>query len=125
MSRYVCIHGHFYQPPREDPRTGSIAEQPSAAPFPNWNHRIAHECYRSNGRAAILDSHGDVQHRLNNYGFISFNFGPTLLNWLANHHPVILDQIRLADRDSYARFGKGSAIDQPYHHPILPLYLEM
>ena len=65
MTRYVCIHGHFYQPPRENPRTGLIERQPSASPFPDWNHRISRECYRANTNAAIIDDTGAVQNRVN------------------------------------------------------------
>ena len=76
MTLKVCIHGHFYQPPREDPWTGMLPNQPSAAPFHDWNQRIQDECYRPNCRAMILDEGGDVASRCNTYRHISFNFGP-------------------------------------------------
>ena len=116
----VCIHGHFYQPTRENPWTGVIDPQPSAAPFRDWNERIAAECYAPNAAARLLDGEKTRSVR-NNYSGVSFDFGPTLLTWMEEHQPVVLDGIRRADRDSIARFGFGSAMAQPYHHPILPL----
>lgn len=122
MQRFVCIHGHFYQPPREDPRTGVIPIEPSAAPYPNWNERICAECYEPNTTARILDPQGNVSERVNNYSRISFNFGPTLLSWLAAHAPAVYQKILDADVESQRRFSNhGSAIAQPYNHMILPL----
>ena len=80
--RYICIHGHFYQPPREDPQTGKIIPQPSAAPYPDWNHRITDECYAANLKAEIWNDKGEVVSVRNNYQQMSFNFGPTLLRWM-------------------------------------------
>jgi alpha-amylase/alpha-mannosidase (GH57 family) len=121
MTRYICIHGHFYQPPRESPWTDTIEAQPSAAPFPNWNHRIAFECYEANTKAAILREDGAVQERINNYGLISYNFGPTLLRWMKKHTPHTHEQLVEADKKSVEHFGYGTALAQVFHHSILPL----
>ncbi|MEM6716363.1 MAG: glycoside hydrolase, partial [Cyanobacteria bacterium P01_C01_bin.147] len=83
----VCIHGHFYQPPRENPYLGAIESQPSAAPFHDWNERIHHECYRPNAYARILNEQGEVIDIVNNFAHISFNIGPTLMSWLERHDP--------------------------------------
>jgi alpha-amylase/alpha-mannosidase (GH57 family) len=105
----LIVHGHFYQPPRENPRTGEVELQPTAAPYHDWNERIHDECYAPN--AAV-----------GNYGRISFNFGPTLLSWLEQHHPETYQHIVLADKESVAqRGGHGNAIAQAYGHAILPL----
>jgi len=116
----LIIHGHFYQPPRENPRTGEIERQPSAAPFHDWNERIHAESYGPNAFARIG---GDVAERVvNNYAYISFNFGPTLLSWLEKHQPRTYQRVLEADRDSAAkRGGHGNAIAQAYGHAILPL----
>ena len=119
--RQLCIHGHFYQPPREDPWTGLIRPQPSAMPFADWNQRITAECYRPNGRAAILDADGEVASRMNTYAYISFNFGPTLLRWMSRRAPDVLTSLIEADQQSRERLGYGNAIAQAYHHSILPL----
>ena len=120
--RCICIHGHFYQPPREDPWTGRVESQPSAAPFHDWNARITDECYRPNGESRILDDEDQVEAVVNNYASISFNFGPTLLSWLEAHAPMAYARILLADRDSAALFGgHGSAMAQAYSHMIMPL----
>lgn len=122
MQRFVCIHGHFYQPPREDPRTGEIPNEPTAAPFPNWNERICSECYEPNTAARILDAQGNVVETVNNYAKISFNFGPTLLSWMAKHQPAVYQKILDSDIESQKRYsGHGSAIAQTYNHMILPL----
>lgn len=102
----LIIHGHFYQPPRENPWTGEVDAEPSAAPFHDWNERIHAECYAPN---------------IVNYPLISFNFGPTLLSWLESHHRDTYEQILNADRESAARGGHGNAIAQAYGHAILPL----
>src|SRR4030081_3263394 len=78
----LVIHGHFYQPPRENPWTEEVAAEPSAAPFHDWNERIAAECYRPNGWARVLDEHGRVRDIVNNYAHLSFNVGPTLMSCL-------------------------------------------
>src|SRR5215213_8443208 len=103
----LIIHGHFYQPPRENPWTGEVDAEPSAAPFHDWNERIHTECYAPN---------------IVNYPLISFNFGPTLLSWLESHHRDTYLRILGADRESAAaRGGHGNAIAQAYGHAILPL----
>ncbi|HEX8128199.1 MAG TPA: DUF3536 domain-containing protein [Pyrinomonadaceae bacterium] len=118
----LVIHGHFYQPPRENPWTDHIEHQPSAHPFPNWNERITSECYRPNAFARIVDNYGRVERIVNNYSLINFNFGPTLLAWLERRHPTTYARIIEADRMSRgARGGHGNAIAQGYHHSILPL----
>lgn len=118
----LVIHGHFYQPPRENPWTGEIEEQSSARPFRDWNERIHFECYRPNAFARIVDPSGRVERILNNYAGLSFNFGPTLLAWLERHHPATYARVLRADAESSrARAGHGNAIAQGYHHAILPL----
>lgn len=122
MERYVCIHGHFYQPPRENPWLEAIELQDSAYPFHDWNERITDECYRPNAASRILDEEGWITRITNNYSRISFNFGPTLLSWLEDHEPDVYAAILEADRDSARRHGgHGSAIAQVYGHLILPL----
>lgn len=122
MGRFVCIHGHFYQPPRENPWIESIEVQDLAYPYHDWNERITAECYAPNAASRILDSQGRISRIVNNYAQISFNFGPTLLSWLKEKAPEVYSAIREADRESQRRFsGHGSAIAQPYNHMILPL----
>lgn len=121
-NKYVCIHGHFYQPPRENAWLGVIERQDSAAPFHNWNERINFECYAPNTAARILDEGKRIQQIINNYARISFNFGPTLLSWLELADPEAYQSILRADRLSLERFnGHGSAIAQVHSHLILPL----
>ncbi len=116
----LIIHGHFYQPPRENPRTGEIEVQPSAAPYHDWNDRIHAESYGPNAFARIGDGEDAIV--VNNYSHISFNFGPTLFSWLDKHQPRTYQRILEADRESIARRGgHGNAIAQAYGHPILPL----
>ncbi len=122
MPRYVCVHGHFYQPPRENAWLEEVETQDGAAPYHDWNERITAECYRPNAWSRILDSSGRIVRIVNNYANISFNVGPTLLNWLERHAPEVYAAIVAADRTSRERFsGHGSALAQPYHHSILPL----
>jgi alpha-amylase/alpha-mannosidase (GH57 family) len=122
QSVYVTLHGHFYQPPRENPYLGTIERQPSAAPFHNWNERIYHECYRPNAFARILNEMGEVVEIINNYEYLSFNIGPTLMQWLAQYDPEVYGRILEADRKSCDRLkGHGNAIAQVYNHIILPL----
>ena len=117
----LIIHGHFYQPPRENPWTDIIDEQPSAAPFHDWNERIHAECYQPNSAVPIAEN-GDGPRTINNYAHISFNFGPTLLSWIEQHHPTTYRRIIDADRASVeAHQGHGNAIGQAYGHAILPL----
>jgi alpha-amylase/alpha-mannosidase (GH57 family) len=122
MERYVCIHGHFYQPPRENAWLEYVEEQDSAYPFHDWNERITAECYAPNGMSRILDANNDVEQIVNNYARISFNFGPTLLAWMAEKEPEVYRTILDADKESRALYGgHGSAIAQAYNHTILPL----
>jgi alpha-amylase/alpha-mannosidase (GH57 family) len=122
LERYICIHGHFYQPPRENPWLETIAPQHSAHPYHDWNERIVAECYTPNTASRILDGDGRIVHIVNNYARISFNFGPTLLAWLEKHVPATYHAIIEADRQSRSLFsGHGSAIAQAYNHMILPL----
>ncbi|HTX54019.1 MAG TPA: DUF3536 domain-containing protein [Candidatus Baltobacteraceae bacterium] len=117
----IVVHGHFYQPPRENPWTGTIERQDSAAPFHDWNARIASECYLPNARSRLLDERGCIQDVVNNYEQLSWNFGPTLLAWLAAAHPGLVAALTDADRASRERLGFGNAIAQAYNHTILPL----
>lgn len=118
----LVIHGHFYQPPRENPWTDNIEHQPGARPFSNWNERIHSECYRPNAYARVIDNYGRVERIVNNYSLINFNFGATLLAWLERFHPDTYARIIDADRESVRRRGgHGNAIAQGYHHAILPL----
>jgi alpha-amylase/alpha-mannosidase (GH57 family) len=120
--RYVCIHGHFYQPPRENPWLEAVELQDSAFPYHDWNARITAECYGPNTASRILDREGRIARIVNNYARISFNFGPTLLRWLEESEPECYARVLAADRESRERFsGHGSAIAQAYSHPILPL----
>ena len=122
MERYVCIHGHFYQPPRENPWLEAIEGQPSAYPYHDWNERITAECYAPNANTRILDGQNRIVSIVNNYSSMSFNFGPTLLSWLEEKEPDIYRTILAADAESQRRFsGHGSALAQPYNHMILPL----
>jgi len=122
MERFICIHGHFYQPPRENPWLEAIELQDSAYPYHDWNERITAECYAPNCRARILDAQKRIVKLVNNYARISFDFGPTLLSWLEAHAKEIYRQILAADRESRERFsGHGSALAQPYNYQILPL----
>ena len=123
--RYLCIHGHFYQPPRENPWLGQIPgrveEQPSAAPYHDWNHRVSAECYAPNASARILDDLDRIVRMVNNYERISFNFGPTLLAWMAAEAPEVYDAVLRADALSRQRSGFGNAMAQVYNHVIMPL----
>lgn len=121
MTRYVCIHGHFYQPPRESPWLDAIEGQESAAPFHDWNERITSECYRPNAFARVLDRRGRIDRLVNNYARISFNVGPTLMIWLAEHEREVHDAIIEADRRAVRDTGSGAAIAQAHGHLILPL----
>ncbi len=119
---YVTVHGHFYQPPRENPYLDAIERQPSAAPFHNWNERIHHECYRPNAFARVLNDRGDIVKIVNNYEYLSFNIGPTLMSWIERHDVEVYQRILEADRKSCERLnGHGNAIAQVYNHIILPL----
>ncbi|HZW40506.1 MAG TPA: DUF3536 domain-containing protein [Ignavibacteriaceae bacterium] len=120
--KYVCIHGHFYQPPRENPWLEEVEVQDSAFPYRDWNERITAECYNPNTAARILKDNNIVIDIVNNYTRMSFNFGPTLLSWLEEHSPEVYESILKADdlsRDMYS--GHGTAIAQVYNHIIMPL----
>ena len=122
MSRFLCIHGHFYQPPRENPWLEEIEQQDSAYPYHDWNERISAECYAPNAAARVLDAEQRIVRIVNNYERISFNFGPTLLSWMETHDRGTYQAILEADQASQRRFGgHGSAIAQVYNHMILPL----
>jgi len=120
--RYVCIHGHFYQPPRENPWLETIETQDSAAPYHDWNERICAECYATNGAARIVNKQNEITRILNNYARMSFNFGPTLLSWLAENAARTYRMILDGERRSRALFqGHSSAMAQVYNHLIMPL----
>ena len=122
MDRYICIHGHFYQPPRENPWLEAIELQDSAAPYHDWNERITAECYAPNSVSRIVDAQNCIVKLVNNYAKISFNFGPTLLSWLEAKSPDVYAAILQADKESQKRFsGHGSAMAQIYNHVIMPL----
>jgi alpha-amylase/alpha-mannosidase (GH57 family) len=122
MTTALVIHGHFYQPPRENPWTELIDREYGAEPFHDWNERICAECYRPNAHARISDSYGRVERIVNNYSSLSFNFGPTLLAWLERCSPDTYARVIEADRESVRRQGgHGNAIAQGYNHSILPL----
>lgn len=119
---YVTVHGHFYQPPRENPYLNAIERQPSASPYHDWNERIHYECYRPNAFARVLSDQGDLLGIVNNYEYLSFNIGPTLMSWLEHADPEVYQRILGADRKSCDRLGgHGNAIAQVYNHIILPL----
>lgn len=122
MERYICIHGHFYQPPRENPWLEGVEFQDSAYPYHDWNEKINAECYARNTASRILDPEQRVVDLVNNYSRISFNFGPTLLSWMERHKPGTYQAILEADQLSMERFsGHGSAMAQAYNHMIMPL----
>jgi len=118
---FVTIHGHFYQPPRENPWIEAIETEESAHPFHDWNERIAFECYRPNAYARTVDGRNKILDIQNNYSSISFNFGPTLLSWLEEQFPSVYQRIIEADREGLKRFGHGNAMSQIYNHIIMPL----
>jgi alpha-amylase/alpha-mannosidase (GH57 family) len=122
MEQYVCIHAHFYQPPRENAWLEAVEYQDSAYPYHDWNERVTAECYAPNSASRILDGDGRILQIVNNYSRISFNFGPTLLSWMEQKSPSVYEAILAADRESQQRFsGHGSAVAQAYNHMILPL----
>ena len=122
QQKYICIHGHFYQPPRKNAWLEVIEQQESAAPFHDWNERINFECYATNAVARILDSDHKIVRILNNYSRMSFNFGATLLSWMEKQDPETYKLVQEADRDSQKRYsGHGSAVSQAHSHLILPL----
>jgi len=120
--RYVCVHGHFYQPPRENPWLETVEGQESASPYHDWNERIEAECYAPNGASRITNAKNEIVRIVNNYERMSYNFGPTLLKWMADNTPRTYGTILDADQSSAQRYsGHGSAIAQVYNHVILPL----
>jgi len=120
--KWVCIHGHFYQPPRENPWLEVVERQPSAHPYRDWNERITAECYRPNAAARVVDGKNQIIDIVDNYQRMSFNVGPTLMSWLEDHAPDVHAALVAADRASIARFGgHGSAMAQAYNHMIMPL----
>ena len=119
---YICVHNHFYQPPRENPWLEAVEQQDSAYPYHDWNERITAECYAPNSASRILDGDSRITDIVNNYSRISFNFGPTLLSWLEECAPQIYQAVLSADRESRQLFGgHGSAMSQCYNHLIMPL----
>jgi len=122
MERFLCIHGHFYQPPRENPWLEAVEIQDSAYPYHDWNERITAECYAPNTASRNLDFEGRIMGIISNYARISFNFGPTLLSWMEKFTPETYQAILAADRQSIAwRSGHGAALAQVYNHIIMPL----
>lgn len=122
MKKYLCIHGHFYQPPRENAWLEVIEVQDSAHPYHDWNERVSAECYAPNTASRILTESGAITKILNNYSRISFNFGATLLSWMEIYDRETYDAILEADRQSVKHFnGHGSALAQVYNHIIMPL----
>jgi alpha-amylase/alpha-mannosidase (GH57 family) len=120
--KWVCIHGHFYQPPRENPWLEAVEPQPSAHPYRDWNERVTAECYRPNTAARVVDNSNHIIQIVDNYQRMSFNVGPTLMAWLEEHARDVYDALIAADRASLARFdGHGSAMAQVYSHLIMPL----
>ncbi len=120
--RFICIHGHFYQPPRENPWLETVEVQDSAFPYHDWNECVNAECYAPNSRSRMLDNEGYIINIVNNYEFIDFNFGPTLLSWMSEYAPEALRWITEGDRLSCERHGgHGNAIAQVYNHLIMPL----
>lgn len=121
MAQQIAVHGHFYQPPRDNPWTGEIDVQPSAAPSHDWNERVHLECYRPNAFASIPADNELGERTVNNFERMSFNIGPTLLDWMEKADPETYARILEADRASAERLGHGNAMAQAYHHTILPL----
>jgi hypothetical protein len=120
----IILHGHFYQPPRENPRTGIIGKQLSAKPYENWNERVYADCYSANINSRYLSGVRRILSVTNNFEYISFNFGATLLSWINEKHPKTLEKIVEADKKSLERLGHGNAIAQGFNHSILPLCTE-
>jgi alpha-amylase/alpha-mannosidase (GH57 family) len=118
----LCMHGHFYQPPRDNPSLEIIEVQESAFPSHDWNERVTSECYGPNTRARVHGDKGLIKELVNNYSYMSFDFGPTLLSWLETSHPWIYSQILAADKEGQKRYnGHGNALAHVYNHMIMPL----
>ena len=125
QQRYLCVHGHFYQPPRENPWLETVELQESAAPYHDWNERITSECYAPNGASRIVNEQHQIIRIVNNYARMSFNFGPTLLSWLEDFAPRTYRMIQEADQASASLYSNhGSALAQVYNHIIMPLASE-
>lgn len=119
---FLTIHGHFYQPPRENPWLEAIELQDSALPFHDWNERINKECYNPNSISKIVDNRNRILDVVNNYEHMSFNFGPTLLSWMEHFAPLTYERIIKADIESVSEHsGHGNAMAQVYNHIIMPL----
>ncbi len=124
MKTTIIIHGHFYQPPRENPYTGILPVQPSAKPYENWNEAIYATCYKPNGASRYLSFDGKVDHIYNNYVNLSTNMGQTLLDWIDEAHPAFLTKLVKADSESRRLFGHSSLMAQGFNHTIMPLDCE-
>jgi alpha-amylase/alpha-mannosidase (GH57 family) len=118
---FVVIHGHFYQPPRENPWIEEVEMEESAAPYHDWNERVVSECYRPNSCSRIIERDRRILDIVNNYGLMSYDFGPNILGWLARHHPVVYGRILAGDIIGRERLGHGGAMACAYNHAILPL----
>jgi alpha-amylase/alpha-mannosidase (GH57 family) len=122
MDRFICVHGHFYQPPRENAWLEFVERQDSAYPYHDWNERVSEESYAPNAASRILENGCNVRKIVNNYSTMSFDFGPTLLSWLEEKDPETYQAIIRADQESAASFsGHGSATAHPYNHMIMPM----
>ena len=120
--RFICIHGHFYQPPRENPWLETVETQDSAAPYHDWNERVCAESYATNGAARIVNNKNQIIRIVNNYARMNFDFGPTLLSWLKENAPRTYRMILDGERRSRRTYkGHSSAMAQVYNHIILPL----
>ncbi len=121
-AKFLTIHGHFYQPPRENPWLEAIELQDSALPYHDWNERICKECYNPNSVSRIVDNKNRILDIVNNYEYMSFNFGPTLLSWMEEYAPLTYERIIKADIESISQHsGHGNALAQVYNHMIMPL----
>ena len=122
LKRFVCVHGHFYQPPRENPWLETVETQDTAAPYHDWNERVCAECYATNGAARIVNKENEIIRIVNNYARISYNVGPTLLSWLKENAPRTYRMILDGEARSRRTFkGHSSAMAQVYNHIIMPL----
>ena len=120
--KFICIHGHFYQPPRENPWLEEVEIEESAQPYHDWNARVTAECYAPNSVSRIMDPQWRIMGIVNNYAKISFNFGPTLIAWIEKNAPDLYQSLLEADKESQKHYsGHGSALAQAYNHMILPL----
>ena len=121
--RYVCVHGHFYQPPRENPSLEAIELQDSAYPYHDWNERITAECYAPNATSRILDNEQRIIKLVNNYGMMSFNFGPTLLSWLEAQSAARVCGVARSRQAEFSQIRRPwlGVVAQAYNHMILPL----